>query len=286
MSVLSIQSHTAAGHVGNDAAVFCLERLGIPVMAVHTLQFSNHTGRPFQGMTFDAEHLTKVIDGIENFCGFSACNAVLSGYLGKKETGQVVLNAVQKVKKDNPNALYCCDPVMGDEQSGLFVKEEIADFFINNALDSADILTPNQFELEILSKKKSETLSQTIDSAQILRKKHKISVIAVTSLKIKEISNDETAVLVVADEGCFYVKTPKVPFKEPLTGTGDMFSAIFLAHLLSGKNTSESLAFTVSSLFGIIKKTAANKERETALIAFQNDLVSPEYLFPAILIER
>ena len=174
---------------------------------------------------------------------------------------------------------------MGDEQSGLFVKEEITDFFINNALDSADILTPNQFELEILSKKRVETLSQAIDSAQILRKKHKISVIAVTSLKIKEISNDETAVLVVADEGCFYVKTPKIPFKEPLTGTGDMFSAIFLAHLLSGKSTSESLAFTVSSLFGIIQKTAANKERETALIAFQNDLVSPEYLFPAILIE-
>ena len=44
MNILSIQSHVAYGHVGNAAAAFPLQRLGIEVWQVHTVQFSNHTG--------------------------------------------------------------------------------------------------------------------------------------------------------------------------------------------------------------------------------------------------
>ena len=44
MNLLSIQSHVAYGHVGNSAAVFPLQRIGVEVWPVDTVQFSNHTG--------------------------------------------------------------------------------------------------------------------------------------------------------------------------------------------------------------------------------------------------
>ena len=44
MNILSIQSHVAYGHVGNSAAVFALQRIGVAVWPVHTVQFSNHPG--------------------------------------------------------------------------------------------------------------------------------------------------------------------------------------------------------------------------------------------------
>ena len=55
MNILSIQSHVAYGHVGNDAAVFPLQRMGVEVWPIHTVQFSNHTGYgSFTGRVFDA----------------------------------------------------------------------------------------------------------------------------------------------------------------------------------------------------------------------------------------
>jgi pyridoxal kinase len=44
MKILSIQSAVAYGHVGNSAAVFPLQRIGVEVLPVYTVNFSNHTG--------------------------------------------------------------------------------------------------------------------------------------------------------------------------------------------------------------------------------------------------
>lgn len=281
MNVLSVQSHTAAGHVGNDAASFCLERMGFSVINIHTLQFSNHTGRAFKGDVFSAKHLTDVLDGVENFCGFAQCGAVLSGYLGASKTGEVVLDAVRRVKAANPNALYCCDPVIGDREGGLFVDCGIVDFFKTEALPAADILTPNAFELEILSKTPLPTLDKTAKTAADLRREYGISTLAVTSVKTDETAENETGVLVCAADGTYLVTTPHIPFAQALTGTGDMFAAVFLARVLQGKSTEDALSLAVSSLFGVIQKTAQNNEREAALIQAQDELVAPQNLFSA-----
>jgi hypothetical protein len=42
--VLSIQSHTVHGYVGNKAAVLPLQLLGFDVDPINSVQFSNHTG--------------------------------------------------------------------------------------------------------------------------------------------------------------------------------------------------------------------------------------------------
>src|SRR5512140_59856 len=115
MNLLSIQSHVAYGHVGNDAAVFPLQRLGHEVWPIHTVQFSNHTGYgDWRGQVFEAGLIRELIAGIAQRGVLDECDGVLSGYMGSAETAEAILNAVVAAKEANPAARYCCDPVIGD----------------------------------------------------------------------------------------------------------------------------------------------------------------------------
>ena len=46
VSILSIQSHVAYGHVGNSTAIPVVQRLGHEAWPVHTTLLSNHLGYP------------------------------------------------------------------------------------------------------------------------------------------------------------------------------------------------------------------------------------------------
>jgi len=119
MNLLSIQSHVAYGHVGNAAAVFPLQRLGIEVWPIHTVQFSNHTGYgAWTGRVFDGATINELIGGIAARGALPGCDGVLSGYMGGADIGAAILAAVAAVKEANPKALYCCDPVIGDVGRG------------------------------------------------------------------------------------------------------------------------------------------------------------------------
>src|SRR5262245_20215496 len=149
MNLLSIQSHVAYGHVGNAAAVFALQRLGIEVWPIHTVQFSNHTGYgSWRGRAFDAGMLSEIMQGIGERGVLRQCDGVLSGYLGSAAIGAAVLDAVAQVRSANPRAQYCCDPVIGDVGRGVFVQPGVAEFMRAHAVPAADIVTPNHFELD------------------------------------------------------------------------------------------------------------------------------------------
>ena len=152
MNILSIQSWVAYGHVGNAAAVFPLQRLGAEVWAVNTVQFSNHPGYgAWTGQVFSGAQVAAVIDGIAARGVLARCEAVLSGYLGEAGVGEAVLDAVGRVRAANPAAVYCCDPVIGDDGSGVYVRPGIADFMRERAMPASDLATPNRFELEQLT---------------------------------------------------------------------------------------------------------------------------------------
>ena len=150
MNILSIQSHVAFGHVGNASATFPLQRLGHEVWAVNTVQFSNHTGYgAWRGEVFSGAAITEVVQGVEDRGVLPACDGVLSGYMGDAAIGEAVLDAVARVRDANPDALYCCDPVIGDVGRGVFVRPGIPEFMRDRALPLADVIVPNQFELEL-----------------------------------------------------------------------------------------------------------------------------------------
>ncbi len=171
-NLLSIQSWVACGHVGNASAVLPLQRLGIDVWAVNTVQFSNHTGYGvWRGSMFSGEMIREVVTGIEERGVLASCDGVLSGYMGGPGIGEAILEAVAKVKGANPAALYCCDPVIGDVGSGVYVRAGIPEFMKEHAIPAADVITPNQFELEFLAGRPIRTLDDlhaALDTAHAL----------------------------------------------------------------------------------------------------------------------
>jgi pyridoxine kinase len=279
MNFLSIQSHVAYGHVGNAAATFPLQRMGVEVWPIHTVQFSNHTGYgAWTGQVFDASLIGELVKGIEARGVLGACDGVLSGYMGSAATGEGILDAVRRVKRANAKSRYCCDPVIGDVGRGVFVREGIPEFMRERAVPAADIVTPNQFELEYLSgqsvKKPAEALS-AIDTVHALGPRH----VLVTSLHTEDTPRDSLDLMASGPDGCFRVRTPLLPIS--INGAGDAIAALFFAHLLQTGATVQALQNAASSVYGILKTTSDKGSREILLIEAQNELVAPRRFFEA-----
>lgn len=279
MNILSIQSHVAFGHVGNAAATFPLQRLGIEVWPIHTVQFSNHTGYgSWEGRVFDAAMIREVMAGIAARGVLGECNGVLSGYMGAADIGAAILDAAATVKRANPAARYCCDPVIGDVGRGIFVREGIPGFMREKAVPAADIITPNQFELDYLSKRGSGTLRAARDAVKAV---HDLGprAILVTSLHTDETPADCIDMLASDETGCFLVRTPKLPLT--INGAGDAVAALFFAHYLRGGKIADALSRAASSIFGVLAKTAESGAHEIQLIAAQDQIVKPNRVFVA-----
>jgi pyridoxine kinase len=279
MNILSIQSHVAYGHVGNDAAVFSLQRMGVEVWPIHTVQFSNHTGYGnWKGRVFDSGMISEVMAGIEQRGVLGECNGVLSGYMGSVDIGAAILDAVAAVKRANPAARYCCDPVIGDVGRGIFVREGIPQFIKDKAVPAADIITPNQFELDYLSTRASKTLRQARDAVKALRDLGP-GAIMVTSLHTEETPDDSIDLLASDESGVFKLRTPKLSLA--VNGAGDAIAALFFAHYLHDGNVGKALSLAASGVFGVLTKTAELGALEIELVSAQDELVNPTRVFEA-----
>ncbi len=279
MNLISIQSHVAYGHVGNSAATFPLQRMGVEVWPIHTVQFSNHTGYgASRGAVFDAGLIRDVFSGIEARGVLPECDGVLSGYMGGADIGNAILDVVATVKRVNPAARYCCDPVIGDVGRGVFVGDDIPDFMRNQAVPAADIITPNQFELDCLSGRASAALGDAIAAVDIV---HALGpkVILVTSLHTKETPADAIDLMASDAAGKFRLRTPKLPIR--VNGAGDAIAALFFAHYLKTGSARDALSRSASAIFGVLRRTAQAKAREIALIAAQDEIVGPGIMFEA-----
>ena len=276
MNVLSIQSAVAYGHVGNSAAVFALQRLGHEVWPVDTVQFSSHTGYPgWRGEVFPPAHLTALIDGLAACGALAGCDAVLSGYLGAASTGAVVLDTVSRLRNSNPHMLFCCDPVMGDTERGLFVAPDIPAFFGGAAIPAADIVTPNCFELGILTARSVHTMTDLVTAARDLRERGP-SIVAVTGVTAPLLPAGRIGAVLITGDGAWLTHTPLLEFPTPPHGTGDVFAALLLGRLLSEEAPAQALAKSVGALYAILLRTQRAGTRELALISAQDQLAFPD----------
>jgi pyridoxine kinase len=285
MGILSIQSHVAYGHVGNAAAVFALQRLGMEVWPVMTVQLSNHTGYPsWRGRSFEAEHVAELVRGLEEVGALSTCRAVLSGYLGTAAVGEQVLAAVERARRCNPEVFFVCDPVMGDHGQGLYVSEAVAAFFRDKAVPRARIVTPNLFELERLAGSPIETDEVALAAARDLLALGP-EVVLVTSLRFPEREPESVSVLAVTGAGAWRVVTPWLEMNAPTSGAGDVVAALFLGHYLRAGDgptqVAEAVAKAASATFALVEATHQAGNRELQLVAAQDKLVRPERLFTA-----
>ena len=277
MKILSIQSSVAYGHVGNSAAVFPLQRLGHEVWPVVTVHFSNPTGYgAWRGPLLAADDVREVIAGIGDRGVLGEADAVLSGYQGDPAVGGIILDTVARVKELNPDAVYCCDPVMGDVGRGMFVRPGIPEFMRDTVVPKADILTPNHFELDFLAGRATTTLAEILDAVDDVRARGPRDVL-VTSVLHGDVPEGRLDVVAVSDEGAWAVETPLLPILP--NGCGDVTAALYLAHLRTTGSAAEALGRTTSSMFAILEQTLAAGTREIQLVAAQDAIAEPPMSF-------
>ncbi|MFF1572190.1 pyridoxal kinase PdxY [Leifsonia sp. NPDC058292] len=277
MKILSIQSAVAYGHVGNSAAVFPLQRIGVEVLPVYTVNFSNHTGYgAWRGPLIAPEDVREVITGIEERGVLGQVDAVLSGYQGGEGIGDVIIDAVARVKAANPAAVYACDPVMGNATSGCFVAPAIPDLLRDRVVPVADIITPNQFELGYLTGTTPDTLESTLASVDAARSMGPRTVL-VTSVERPDRPEGTIEMLAVDDDGAWIVQTPRLPMKA--NGSGDVTAALFTAHYVRTGSAEVALRKTVSSVFDLLTRTLEAGERELQLVESQEFYAHPREQF-------
>jgi pyridoxine kinase len=282
MSVISIQSQVAYGHVGNSAAVFPMQMHGIDVIAVPTTLLSNRPGYPtIRGRILDAELVADILLGIEERGAVDTCRMILSGYLGSPDIAEVVTDFVQRAKARNPNLIYCCDPVLGDRDRGLFVKPAIPELVRDRLCPLADLITPNHFEFEWLCAATAGTIDQMIGHARALAARGP-SAIVVTSAELADTQEGQIETLAIERASAWRVSTPKLPISP--SGTGDLFASLLVSARVRGSDIRDALVHAASATFAVLERTAERGTEEMRIVEAAQLLARPVRRFEAVAV--
>jgi pyridoxine kinase len=293
MSVISIQSQVAYGHVGNSAAAFPMQMHGIDVIAVPTTLLSNRPGYPtIRGRVLDAQLVADLLLGVEERGALDTSQMILSGYLGSPEIAAVVADFVERAKARNPTLTYFCDPVLGDRDRGLFVQADIPQLVRDRLCRLADIITPNHFEFEWLCGAKATAIEEVIAQAQTLMPRSASSggpsTIVVTSAELADTPDGQIETVAVersraqskAGFQAWRVRTPKLPISP--SGTGDLFAALFVSARVRGADTPAALGHAASAIFAVLERTAARGTEEMCIVETAALLAHPTRRFDVI----
>lgn len=273
-AVLVISSHVVRGTVGNRAVAFALEALGHPSWVLPTVTLAWHPGHGAA---------TRIIASDMDFSALCAdlANApwrqeiagVISGFMANEKQVEAIGNLISGLKKSNPDLVYLCDPVIGDftqddvtipygRNGRLYVDRPVADAIRDILLPLADITTPNLFELGWLDGETSaETQSQMLLQARDLAKKNSIGNLLVTSVPGLMRGNIGSVLV----SGSNALMSEHKALANPPNGLGDLTSALFMSHQLTGDSPEKTLEKTTASVFEILARTARDNIDELAL---------------------
>jgi pyridoxine kinase len=226
-----------------------------------------------------ATDLRDVVRGIDERGVLGEVDAVLSGYQGREDIGAMILDAVALVKQRNPAAIYCCDPVLGDEDRGSYVRPGIAEFMRQRVVPAAQIITPNQFELTALTGLPVVTMEDVLQAADAARSLGP-EVVLITSVVRRDGPPDTMDMVAVDGDGAWLVSTPRLP--RSFTGSGDVTAATFLVAMLRKWDLAAALAHTAAVIYGLLAVTTSVGRAELALIAAQDELVRPSHSFEPV----
>lgn len=274
MSILSIQSAVAYGHVGNAVAVPALQALGYEAWRVDTVAFSNHPGHgKFTGDVRPAAEVTDILRGIESLGVLRTCDAVLSGYLGEPDTAAAVASTVNAARRANPDMIYVLDPVIGDD-GRVFVRDGVLEAIGDNLLPLANVILPNVSELGWLSGMAIQDLPSTFQAARRLLDKGP-RVVVITGVE----EADEMAAYAVTTDATWRSAAPRRARK--FNGTGDLFAALFTGWSMRSCDPAHALAATVAGLDLVTGETERLDTRELAIVPVLARLAGTGKIEPA-----
>ncbi|SIR21847.1 pyridoxine kinase [Rhizobium sp. RU35A] len=266
-AVIVISSHVVRGSVGNRAAVFALETLGLPVWALPTVILPWHPGHgPSTRVVIPEAEFEAVIDDLIRAPWLGEVKAVLTGYFGHAAQPAQVARLVAALKEKNPDLLYVCDPVMGDK-GGLYVPEATAEAIRDHLIPLASLATPNRYELAWLSGASLDSNAAVMDAALSLGPPRMLVTSAVP--------------MMAGGTGNLYLTGSHALLAEhrlidnPPNGLGDLLSAVFLARLLSGLEEEKALQLATASVYEVLARTAKRGGDELTLETDASSLSTP-----------
>lgn len=266
-AILVISSHVVRGTVGNRAAVFALESLGHPVWAVPTVILPWHPGHGrATRVVIGASEFDALVDDLIGAPWRGEIKAVLSGYIGEAAQASSIARLVRALRAENPEIVYLCDPVCGDE-GGLYVPLATAEAIRDELLPLASIATPNRFELAWLAGAPLETNAAIMDAALSLGPSRMLVTSAVAMMA------GSTGNLYLSGRTALLAEHRQVP--NPPNGTGDLVAAVFLSRLLEGLSEERALQLATASVFEIVARSAKRGADELTLEQDAASLATP-----------
>lgn len=263
MHVISIQSQVVHGHVGNSAAVFPMQTRGVTVAAVPTTLLSNHPHYPtLRGRVLEADLVADLLVGVEERGLVESSSVLLTGYLGSVENADVVAAFVERALTANPALLFVCDPVMGDDDLGIFVKPGLVEIFRDRLVPMAAVITPNQYEVELLAGRPARTADDLAEAAAILRQRGTANVVA-TGCVLADTAPGHVETVLCLPEGLQRHSVPRLPIRP--CGTGDLFTGLLVAGLASGADLATATASANRDVFAVLERTQGAGSAEMVL---------------------
>ena len=249
--ILAISSQVVRGHVGLSAIVPALQRLGHETWALPTIVLSNHPGHPrAAGMRIAPAIQRQMLDALERNGWIGEIDGVMTGYLPSPEHVRLAAGIVRRLKEEREIA-FLCDPVLGDDPKGLYVDVEAAVAVRDELIGLADIITPNRFELGWLGGGYPRSATDVQRAAEALA----VRTVIVTSAAHRD---GRISTLMVKPEGSLVCETTwhsDVPH-----GTGDLFAALVLGHLLKGESDTKTLGRAVAGVAAAIRASDGHSE--------------------------
>lgn len=282
-NIISIQSHVVFGHAGNSSAVFPMQRMGVEVWPIHTVQFSNHTQykQGWTGRNFAASDISELIEGLDNIEQLNNCDALISGYQGSADQCDSVALAVNALKQRNPDSLYVCDPVMGDIEKGCIVAYEVTDKLVNTLMPIADVIVPNQFELSQFTGISIDSLESAVQACeQALRSGPKMVLVK----HRHSLSDNCFSIMLATEEGCYLAQRPQLDFDRQPVGVGDLITGLFTAGLTQGLSPVAAFEHAHNAVYGVLKVTKEKGAWELQTILAQSEFVQPTHVYTAVKI--
>lgn len=244
MNVLCISSQVIHGPVGNSAAVPAIEAAGLTALSVPTTILSNHPGHATPvGLDCPATTLRDMLAAVQNLGWLNHYGSVMTGYFRDESQVLVVADTIRQMRNENPDIVYLCDPVLGDDPGGLYVPRAVAEAVRDQLVPLATIVAPNRFELEWLTGKPVTSIETAVAAARALARPLGGPVVLASSLPTAQTT---ISTAVVTPDRAAFVSTPLRPAAPH--GTGDLLSGLFLAAVLIGHDNFSALARAMAML--------------------------------------